>query len=955
MDLGSPAVQQYNGGIIFVSYIIAVVGAMTTLELLIRRTHIRGLYNWLLLFFAAASMGGVGIWSMHFIGNNSLSITFDDGQVYQLSYSAGFTFASLIVAIVTMLLAFVFVGITEEAKLIRIIPSGIIAGGGICVMHYLGQFAIDFFILKNKIPYVIGAVIIAVCAVTAALFIFFKLREQWANQWYKRVGCALLMGVAVCGMHYTALVGTVYYKGESTNGPPNPVLRTPALIGIISAIVVVACMILCVIAAKAKIRDVTLFFEKKHKRLILDIVFFDTNGRVLVKTDGILPMKEILEKLPEGDDSSQEFSTSHRLFKTLFDLAIQWSTPSNLNDDGQLLNTLGHNPIESTFISAANELIDELHLSTFLDLGILFDSVLTTNTIAQKSVFSQVHQTQKNSTIRRSSSTASRLLGGRFIKDNAEEEAEMKNRGSPAKQNRQSRTEDATVIDIFNDVEDNDSFSNTGRLSVSDSHTEDKHIFLVKKIESNRSLVNLLSIGFRFADPLFISKTMGDKLKVPSDYMLNHFRDMLQMSETACTLYHPLRPTSDYSSFYKPTETSQDARGGIFIGIFALVDDRSAPSKMPFIITDKKKRYCFPMTQLIYEGDTEEERKPLNLTRQEKNYILSLSGQTLVNFASSNPYKGTTSDTNSGTDSITTELENVFESSSIKTTKSNGVTNNMLDALVDIKTKTEANSRIQRFTKALEIAAKKLINSSSYGRPLASSARLYSDVIDIPAFTLRTGPCQLVIFKAYITTPGTRFAINQTLTETIKCVPFPLYRSFAYYTTDNAMEEYKKAQNKQSSSSSTYLVQQQLYLSSAGHKNDKHSLLKIEQKPSEELEGGTQDDENASVSYQSTHSNQSKPTNPSVELGPALQTLASLPPPPRAKRNKFTLPGGISSLDIGNFNKEVLPKMMKSQMSKFDSGHSTPVELPIVLNLLPVDDRFWWLNGLYEETLHSER
>jgi hypothetical protein len=197
-----------------------------------------------------------------------------------------------------------------------------------------GQFAIDFFILKNKIAYVIGAIIIAVCAVTAALFIFFKLREQWANQWYKRVGCAMLMGVAVCGtrfttlidllkclftlanyfsiraihvlklgMHYTALVGTVYYKGESTNGPPNPVLRTPALIGIISAIVVVACMILCGIAAKAKIKDVTHFFEKKHKRLILDIVFFDTNGRVLVKTDGILPMKEILEKLPERDVS----------------------------------------------------------------------------------------------------------------------------------------------------------------------------------------------------------------------------------------------------------------------------------------------------------------------------------------------------------------------------------------------------------------------------------------------------------------------------------------------------------------------------------------------------------------------------------------------------------------------------------------------------------------------------
>jgi NO-binding membrane sensor protein with MHYT domain len=63
-----------------------------------------------------------------------------------------------------------------------------------------GQLAVAYFILKNKTVYVICAIIIAICAATAALLIFFKLREQWANQWYKRLGCAMLMGVAVCGM-----------------------------------------------------------------------------------------------------------------------------------------------------------------------------------------------------------------------------------------------------------------------------------------------------------------------------------------------------------------------------------------------------------------------------------------------------------------------------------------------------------------------------------------------------------------------------------------------------------------------------------------------------------------------------------------------------------------------------------------------------------------------------------
>lgn len=40
------AQKHYNGGIMFVSYLIAVAGAQTTLELLNRRTHITGVYNW---------------------------------------------------------------------------------------------------------------------------------------------------------------------------------------------------------------------------------------------------------------------------------------------------------------------------------------------------------------------------------------------------------------------------------------------------------------------------------------------------------------------------------------------------------------------------------------------------------------------------------------------------------------------------------------------------------------------------------------------------------------------------------------------------------------------------------------------------------------------------------------------------------------------------------------------
>lgn len=98
-------------------------------------------------------------------------------------------------------------------------------------------------------------------------------------------------------MHYTALVGTVFYKPNSSGSPPVPKLQTPALIGIISAIVVSACMGLIYFSVKTGIKNLPLYIKNKNKRLILDAVIFDPIGRILVKIDGTLPMTEIVHNL----------------------------------------------------------------------------------------------------------------------------------------------------------------------------------------------------------------------------------------------------------------------------------------------------------------------------------------------------------------------------------------------------------------------------------------------------------------------------------------------------------------------------------------------------------------------------------------------------------------------------------------------------------------------------------
>lgn len=98
-------------------------------------------------------------------------------------------------------------------------------------------------------------------------------------------------------MHYTALHGTIFYRPNTAGPPPVPKLQTPALIGVISAIVVSACIGLLYVSIKTGIKNLPLYSKNTNKRLILDAVIFDPIGRILVKIDGTLPMTEIVHNL----------------------------------------------------------------------------------------------------------------------------------------------------------------------------------------------------------------------------------------------------------------------------------------------------------------------------------------------------------------------------------------------------------------------------------------------------------------------------------------------------------------------------------------------------------------------------------------------------------------------------------------------------------------------------------
>jgi NO-binding membrane sensor protein with MHYT domain len=186
---------QYEPLLVALSYVISVLGSYTALQLAIAIPQARDRFSALgWVMGAAVALGGGGIWSMHFIAMNAA----DMGM--PVSYDATLTLASLVMAIAASGLGLYVVG-RSEGSTAKLLISGVLTGLGVALMHYTGMAAM---IMQAKISYddtlFHASLAIAVVAATVALWLAFNLRGN-----LQRFGSAIVMGIAVCGMHYTAM------------------------------------------------------------------------------------------------------------------------------------------------------------------------------------------------------------------------------------------------------------------------------------------------------------------------------------------------------------------------------------------------------------------------------------------------------------------------------------------------------------------------------------------------------------------------------------------------------------------------------------------------------------------------------------------------------------------------------------------------------------------------------
>ncbi len=195
----------YHLPLVLFSIMIAIIASFAALDLGVRINKSKGFSRYLWLSGGAFAMG-LGIWSMHFIAMLAFHLHIP------VTYNLTLVIASIIPAIFSSGLALFIVSRSFMRKSQVLIGAFFIATG-IVSMHYTGMEAM---VMNAKIEYnpfllALSAIIAYVVSLVALLLLFL------ANQnydspgfWWRKSSSALIMGIAIAGMHYTGMSAATF-------------------------------------------------------------------------------------------------------------------------------------------------------------------------------------------------------------------------------------------------------------------------------------------------------------------------------------------------------------------------------------------------------------------------------------------------------------------------------------------------------------------------------------------------------------------------------------------------------------------------------------------------------------------------------------------------------------------------------------------------------------------------
>jgi NO-binding membrane sensor protein with MHYT domain len=196
--------------VMFLAYATSVIGSIVGLACA-RQAGLAATarYRQVWRLSAAITIGGIGIWLMHFIAMLGFGVP---GS--QVRYDPWRTAISALLSIAAVYTGLVVAG--PRVRLIRLLAGGVVMGLAVALMHYTGMWAVRIQgTITETLPLVLVSIVIAVVASTVALWFTLSMESIPS-----RVAAALVMGVAVVGMHYTGMA-SVQVDVEHAAPPPS--------------------------------------------------------------------------------------------------------------------------------------------------------------------------------------------------------------------------------------------------------------------------------------------------------------------------------------------------------------------------------------------------------------------------------------------------------------------------------------------------------------------------------------------------------------------------------------------------------------------------------------------------------------------------------------------------------------------------------------------------------------
>jgi len=371
-SLALPA--KYNYTLVLLSYLVAALGGYAFLQFATRIAELRDLglrFGWLAI--GAIAMGG-GIWAMHFIGMLAHVLPIP------VSYDPWITAVSIVPAILAAAIALHVVA-RPVVSTSRLLVGGTLMGAGIGAMHYTGMSALELNALVRYDPALFAAsLVVAVGLAILALQAWHWLNKAPSTRFSRaqEVVGALILGLAVTAMHYTAMASTYCFAtaGQGRSAPAIDQSVFAAVIALIASLVLVMAIVAVIfdrrVALEASMREKVMDSHRQTSEQLFQSQKMEAVGQltggvahdfnniltiVLANADALLDDErmppEVTKRAQRIWDAGQKAAALTRQLLAFSRKQVLKPEKSDLNDlvstTGQLLRrTLGEHVIVQT-------------------------------------------------------------------------------------------------------------------------------------------------------------------------------------------------------------------------------------------------------------------------------------------------------------------------------------------------------------------------------------------------------------------------------------------------------------------------------------------------------------------------------------------------------------------------------------------------------------------------------